>query len=89
MNRDIYTTFLGAKGVAFAWIGAALGPIFLGFSSNQQEHLVFGIGALILVALSFGEGIRALKHGSMSDFLVYMIVPALLLTTSCSYVFFT
>ena len=81
MNRDIYQTFIGAKGVAFAWIGAAIGPIFLviGLEPEYRAYLVIGVVSLMLVAASIFDGVRAFKANSWSGVVAFAIVPAALL----------
>jgi len=81
MNKDPYITFIGSKGVAFAWIGAAIGPVFLiiGMDGTHLSHLLVGAVSLLLVALSFRDGIKEFTHGSISGFLAFGVVPAILL----------
>jgi len=81
MSRDIYQTFIGAKGVAFAWIGAAFGPIFLviGLNPEYRAHLVIGVVSLLLVAASIFDGVRALKANSWSGVVAFAVVPIILL----------
>jgi hypothetical protein len=81
MKSDPYVTFIGAKGVAFAWLGVALGPVFLliGLDKTHRIHLVIGLVSLMLVALSVRDGIKAYKHGSISGFSAFAVVPAVLL----------
>ncbi|WP_018417412.1 hypothetical protein [Teredinibacter turnerae] len=81
MSRDIYQTFIGAKGVAFAWIGAAIGPIFLviGMAAEYRAHLAIGVVSLLLVAASIFDGVRALKANSWSGVIAFAVVPIVLL----------
>ena len=81
MSRDIYQTFIGAKGVAFAWIGAAIGPIFLviGLAPDYRAHLAIGVFSLVLVAASIFDGVRALKANSWSGVVAFAVIPILLL----------
>ncbi len=81
MNRDIYQTFIGAKGVAFAWIGAAIGPIFLviGLEAGYRVHLVIGVVSLLLVAASILDGVRALRANSWSGVIAFAVIPVMLL----------
>ena len=81
MKHDQYITFIGAKGVAFTWIGAVIGPLFLvvGMEETHRSYLAIGIVSLILVALSVRDGIKAYNHGSISGFSAYALAPALLL----------
>ncbi|PHS62703.1 MAG: hypothetical protein COB09_14295 [Thalassobium sp.] len=81
MNRDIYQTFIGAKGVAFAWIGAAIGPIFLviGLEPGYRVHLVIGVVSLLLVAASILDGVRALRANSWSGVIAFAVIPVMLL----------
>ena len=81
MSRDIYQTFIGAKGVAFAWIGAIIGPIFLviGLEPEYRAHLVVGVVSLLLVAASIFDGARALKASSWSGVIAFAVVPLILL----------
>ena len=89
MSKDIYQTFIGAKGVAFAWIGAAFGPIFItiGLAPEHRIHLVIGcIGILIALACTL-DGFRALKENSKSGFLAFTVIPVILLLAGSSYSF--
>jgi hypothetical protein len=77
----MYQTFIGAKGVAFAWIGAAIGPVFfvIGLESEYRRHLAVGIVCFILVIVSIVDGFKALKAGSWSGVVAYSVVPFALL----------
>jgi hypothetical protein len=81
MSQDPYVTYIGATGVAVAWIGASLGPTFLliGVSEDRIAHLLVGVVLLGLALFSIRDGVKALKHGARSDFTVYSVIPALLL----------
>ncbi len=81
MKRDAYQTFIGAKGVAFTWIGAAIGPIFfvIGLEPEHRAHLVLGLISFILVAISVLDGVKALKVNSWPGVLAFSIVPVILL----------
>jgi len=81
MSRDAYQTFIGAKGVAFTWIGAAIGPVFLriGLDPDYGGHLVIGVVSLLLVAVSVFDGIKASRAKSMSGFIAFTVVPLALL----------
>lgn len=67
--------------MAFSWIGAAIGPSFLliGLGADRTAHLVVGIFLSGLALLSIGDGIKALKHDVISNFIAYTVVPASLL----------
>lgn len=90
MNRDAYSTFVGAKGVAFAWIGAAFGPTFIavGLESSSWKHLAIGLAGVLLVAMLVVDGIRAKKVGATSDFLAFTVVPSILLIFGATLAFF-
>ncbi|MFD1217963.1 hypothetical protein [Microbulbifer celer] len=81
MKKDIYSSYIGAKGVVFAWIGAALGPIFLliGITENSFSHGFIGSLMLVVVLLSIKDGREARKAGVNSDFWVLTIVPIAIL----------
>ncbi len=81
MKHDVYQTFIGAKGVAFTWIGAAIGPIFfvIGLEPEHRAHLIIGVLSFILVAISVLDGLKALKANSWSGVLAFSIVPVVLL----------
>ncbi|MCG8428804.1 MAG: hypothetical protein MI754_15730 [Chromatiales bacterium] len=87
MSKDIYTTFIGAKGVAFAWIGAAIAPPFLVIGTNPEyrSHLAVGIAALVAVLLSVINGAKGLKAKSTSYFLVYTLIPFAFFISSSLY----
>ncbi|HCS29175.1 MAG TPA: hypothetical protein DIW43_17080 [Spongiibacteraceae bacterium] len=78
MSRDIYQAFSGAKGVAFAWIGAVIGPIFLviGLEPEYRAHLVVGVVSLLIVAASIFDGVKA---SSWSGVIAFAVVPVILL----------
>ena len=77
MNRDPYITFIGAKGVAFAWIGSVLGPLFIISSLGNFKHAntYVGLVFLLIVVLSIRDGFKARKHGKISDFIALAIMP--------------
>ncbi len=81
MNNDLYTTYIGAKGVAFAWIGALIGPAFLlvGVIDKEIALSVIGVGSLAIVAASFHDGSQARKKRITSDYVVFTVVPGVLL----------
>ncbi len=81
MSQDIYQTYIGAKGVAFAWIGAAIGPTFfaIGLDPEYRTHLVIGVVCFVLVLLSVLDGAKALKAKSWSGVVAFSIVPIVLL----------
>ena len=81
MDRNLYTTYIGAKGVAFAWIGALFGPVFLliGFSNEFSAHFYVGGTALLIVLVSISDGFKGLKYGIKSDFVVFAVLPMILL----------
>lgn len=81
MSRDIYTTYIGAKAVSLAWIGAAFGPIFLaiGLDGGFNAHFYIGVVSLATVFLAVLDGIKGLRHGVLSDFWACAVVPIVLL----------
>ena len=80
MNRDPYITFIGAKGVAFAWIGSVLGPLFLiaGLGNPKEPVTYIGLAFLLIVAFSIRDGFKAKKHGIISDFIALSVMPILI-----------
>jgi len=91
MDKDPYTTFIGAKGVAFAWIGASIGPVFLllGMNEAHRSHMVVGGVSLVLVALSIRDGIKSYRHGSISGFSAFAVVPIVLLMAGVIFAWLT
>ena len=81
MCKDIYITYIGAKGVALSWIGAVLGPIFLliGVTDKLWSHSLIGAGMLLVVIFLFKDGLTALRAGEKSDFTAFSVIPMLLL----------
>ncbi|MCV6620427.1 MAG: hypothetical protein OIF51_01585 [Cellvibrionaceae bacterium] len=81
MNQYMYQTYLGAKGVAFAWIGAAIGPSFfmIGLDPEYRTHLAIGIVCFVLVVASIFDGLKALKVKSWSGVIAFTVVPLVLL----------
>jgi len=81
MNQDIYQTYLGAEGIAFAWIGAAIGPSFfvIGLDPEYRTHLVIGVVCFVLVVASIFDGFKALKVKSWSGVVAFSVVPLVLL----------
>lgn len=77
MNRDPYITFIGAKGVAFAWIGSVLGPLFIlsTFGDFKHANTYIGLVFILIVVLSIRDGFKAKKHGKTSDFIALAIMP--------------
>ncbi len=77
MNRDPYITFIGAKGVAFAWIGSVLGPLFILSTLGDFKHAntYIGLVFILIVVLSIRDGFKAKKHGKTSDFIALAIMP--------------
>ncbi|MDG5499938.1 hypothetical protein [Marinobacter sp. BGYM27] len=90
MSKDAYQTFIGAKGVAFTWIGAAIGPAFLriGLDPDYRGHLVVGVVSLLLVAMSVLDGVRASKAKSLSGFMAFAVVPVALLLAGLAFALF-
>lgn len=81
MKKDTYVAFIGAKGVAFSWIGAVVGPLFfiVGLTTNSWVHSLIGAGMLVVIAVSIRDGLCARKAGINSDFVALAIVPFVLL----------
>lgn len=81
MARDLHETFLSAQSVAVTWIGAAIGPLFfrIGLDPEYRVHLIIGIVSLLLVAASIFDGIKASRANSISGFIVFTVVPVVLL----------
>ena len=81
MSLDIYQTYLGAKGVAFAWIGAAIGPSFfvIGLEPEYRTHLAISIVCFLLVVASIFDGVKAIKVKSWSGVVAFSVVPLVLL----------
>ncbi len=77
MNRDPYITFIGAKGVAFAWIGSVLGPLLVFSTLGDFKHAntYIGLVFILIVVLSIRDGFKAKKHGKTSDFFALAIMP--------------
>lgn len=88
MKRDMYQTYIGAKGVAFVWIGAALGSCFfiIGLNADSRAHLIVGIVSFILLIVSLFDGIKAFKARSWSDVFAFAIVPISLLIAGIAFV---
>lgn len=88
MNQDIYQTYLGAKGVAFAWIGAAIGPSFfvVGLDAEYRTHLAIGVVCFVLVFASIFDGLKALKVKSWSGVIAFTVVPLVLLVAGVIFV---
>ena len=80
MNRNPYTTFIGAKGVAFAWIGSVLGPLFILSTLGDFKHVntYIGLVFILIVLLSIRDGFKAKKHGKTSDFIALAVMPILI-----------
>ena len=68
---------MNAAGVAVAWFGSVLGPLFIfsTFGDFSHANTYIGIALLIIVFLSIRDGLKARKHGKMSDFVAMSIVP--------------
>lgn len=81
MKQDIYQTYISAKGVAFVWIGAAIGPSFfvIGLELEYRIHLIISIACCVLTILTIFDGTRALKAKSWSGVIAFAIVPFALL----------
>ncbi|MGY5451093.1 hypothetical protein ACVFI8_09150 [Agarivorans sp. MS3-6] len=88
MNKDSYSTFIGAKAVAFTWIAALISPVFLeiGIEDGFSKHFYIGVGCLVLILISFVDGIRARRHAVYSDFWVCSVVPVAVFLASLSFV---
>jgi hypothetical protein len=91
MRKDIYITYIGAKGVALSWIGAVLGPIFLliGVTSQSWAHSLIGASMLLAVIFLFKDGLTALKAGEKSDFAAFSVIPMLLLVCGIGLAYFS
>lgn len=80
MSRDPYITFIGTKGVSFAWIGSVLGPLFVLSTFGDFTHVntYIGLAFLLIVVLSIRDGFKAKKRGKTSDFLALAIMPIII-----------
>lgn len=81
MRRDIYVAYIGAKGAVLAWVGSALGPIFvlIGVIDKSWAHSLIGAAMLLVAALSIRDGLAALRAGVKTDFAAFSVVPLVLL----------
>ena len=81
MSQDIYVRYLNTQGVAFAWIGAWLGPAFLYVGIEDLGGYEFWLGLFFvgIVILYFKDGIKAYKKRQYSNAIAYAAVPAILL----------
>ncbi|BBB30213.1 hypothetical protein [Neptunomonas japonica] len=89
MSKDIYQTFIGVKGVAFAWLGAAFGPLFIaiGLEPEYRTHLVVGCVGILIALACMLDGFRAFKANSKSGFLAFTVTPVILLLAGSTYSF--
>ena len=62
-NRDPYITYMNAAGVAVAWIGSVLGPLFVlsTFGDFSHPNTYIGTVLILIVLLSIRDGIKAKK----------------------------
>lgn len=81
IRPDFYTTWVNAKVVAWAWIGALLFPFANAMPLNNPMFWVCA-GAGLLVFASMTDGLRALRRKRRSEFIVKTLVPSLLLLAS-------
>ena len=84
-RRDPYVVFVSAKTVAFAWIGAMLFPVIV---EMPYTHPMFWVcaGGGLLAGITIADGIRAIRKGQTSDFVVKTLVPAILLAAASAFV---
>lgn len=75
---ELYTSWMNAKAVAFAWIGALLLPFACPLSWTHPMFWV-GLGLGLLVLTTIVDGVRALRSRQLAAGLVKAVVPALLL----------
>ena len=89
MGKDLYVRYIGSKGVAFAWIGAAIGPVLLidGIIETHRANFAAGAVLLIIVALSIRDGIMALSYKLRNDFIVYTALPIAILVAGVLFAF--
>ena len=79
-NRDPYITYMNAAGVAVAWIGSVLGPLFIfsTFGDFSHPNTYIGTALILVVLLSIKDGVKAKKNGNISGFIVMCLVPLIL-----------
>lgn len=80
MHRS-YLSFVSAKFVALSWIGALFGPLVagIGFQDGRVWHSVVDVGLLALVVSSVRYGLVARRQRRVSDAVVHLYVPLVLL----------
>tara|TARA_R110001632_G_scaffold231530_1_gene370292 strand:- start:549 stop:809 length:261 start_codon:yes stop_codon:yes gene_type:complete len=71
---------MNAAGVAVAWIGSVLGPLFVlsTFGDFSHPNTYIGTALILIVLLSIRDGIKAKKNGNLSGFIAMCLVPLIL-----------
>ncbi|MEP0357357.1 hypothetical protein [Paraglaciecola sp.] len=79
-RRDPYITYMNAAGVAVAWIGSVLGPLFIfsTFGDFSHPNTYIGAALILVVLLSIKDGIKARKNRNISGFVAMCLVPLML-----------
>ncbi|MCW8108982.1 hypothetical protein OPS25_10800 [Alteromonas ponticola] len=71
---------MNAAGVAVAWIGSVIGPLFIfsTFGDFTHPNTYIGAALILVVLLSIKDGIKARKNRNMSGFVAMCLVPSIL-----------
>ena len=79
--RDLQLQYANASGVAFAWIGALFGPLFLvgGYAEGSWKPFATGLALISVVGVSIYKGTNALRSGALSDVIVMLWIPMFLI----------
>ena len=82
---DAHQSFLTAKSLVFAWLGAAFGPsmVLMGVFTGQILLALFGALFAFVAVAEFRAGLAPSGFGKRTDFILRSVVTAALAVLGC------
>ena len=85
--EEAFDFIWGTGSVLTIWSSALLGPILVGASIARDDQiiLILGMGCLLSIPISFSKGRASFKQKHWIRFVVYAVVPLVLVVLSTVY----